>query len=165
MSWTVRADEGVAVPWRNGYGSTRELCRVPDRDDWLWRLSVATSTTTTETTTTTAAASSRPTRGRHQRARGVLRSRGCGSAAQLSSVVGQAWPYAGSGTECELEIASIKNQVMQSKIKSKIQEIKALPIDVNNEFDFKRKLRELKDLSKQVGIGVVTNVISSYLGY
>lgn len=45
MSWIVRADEGVAVPWRNGHGSTRELCRVPDRDDWLWRLSVATSTT------------------------------------------------------------------------------------------------------------------------
>ena len=67
--------------------------------------------------------------------------------------------------ECELEISSIKNQVMQSKIKSKIQEIQALPIDSNNEFDFKRKLIELKDLSKLVGIGVITNLISGYLGY
>ena len=67
--------------------------------------------------------------------------------------------------ECELEISSIKNQVMQSKIKSKIQEIQALPIDSKNEFDFKRKLVELKDLSKQVGIGVITSVISNYLGY
>ena len=64
-----------------------------------------------------------------------------------------------------LEISSIKNQVMQSKIKSKIQEIQALPIDSKNEFDFKRKLVELKDLSKQVGIGVITSVISNYLGY
>ena len=45
MTWTVPAAEARTVPWRNGHGSTRELCRVPDHDDWLWRLSVATSTT------------------------------------------------------------------------------------------------------------------------
>jgi len=67
--------------------------------------------------------------------------------------------------ECELEIASIQNEVMQSRIKSKIQEINELPINIDNEFDFKRKLGELKDLSKQVGVGVLTSVISAYLGY
>ena len=39
----VRADLGQVVPWRNGRGTTREVVRVPDRDDWDWRLSVATS--------------------------------------------------------------------------------------------------------------------------
>lgn len=27
--------------WRNGAGWTREICRVPERDDWHWRLSIA----------------------------------------------------------------------------------------------------------------------------
>jgi environmental stress-induced protein Ves len=31
------------VSWRNGLGTTRELVRVPDDDDWTWRLSVASS--------------------------------------------------------------------------------------------------------------------------
>lgn len=52
---------------------------------------------------------------------------------------------------------------MQSKVRSKIKEIEELPID--DEFNFKRKLSELKDLSKQVGVGILTTVISAYLGY
>ncbi|MXG92013.1 HutD family protein [Nocardioides flavescens] len=40
----VRAEQGRTVPWRNGLGTTRELARVPDSDDWHWRLSIATST-------------------------------------------------------------------------------------------------------------------------
>ena len=63
----------------------------------------------------------------------------------------------------ESEITSIKNDVMQSKVRSKIKEIEELPID--DEFNFKRKLSELKDLSKQVGVGILTTVISAYLGY
>lgn len=63
----------------------------------------------------------------------------------------------------ESEITSIKNDVMQSKVRSKIKEIEGLPID--DEFNFKRKLSELKDLSKQVGVGILTTVISAYLGY
>ena len=38
----------------------------------------------------------------------------------------------------ESEITSIKNDVMQSKVRSKIKEIEELPID--DEFNFKRKL-------------------------
>jgi len=67
--------------------------------------------------------------------------------------------------ECELEISLLKNQVMQSRIKNKIKEIEKLPIDIDKEFDFKKKLTELKDLSIQVGAGVLTSVISAYLGY
>ncbi|MEY4231398.1 MAG: hypothetical protein RLZZ362_2247, partial [Actinomycetota bacterium] len=29
------------VPWANGLGSTAVIARVPDSDDWAWRLSIA----------------------------------------------------------------------------------------------------------------------------
>lgn len=44
-SRTVRSDQSRTVSWRNGQGTTREIVRVPDRDDWQWRLALATSTT------------------------------------------------------------------------------------------------------------------------
>jgi len=67
--------------------------------------------------------------------------------------------------ECEPAILALDNEVMQSKIKSKINEIENLPVDIDNQFDFNKKLGELKDLSVQVGIGVLTSIISAYLGY
>ena len=45
--WTVAqacvipANEYVRTRWKNGQGWTREILRVPDRDDWDWRLSIA----------------------------------------------------------------------------------------------------------------------------
>lgn len=40
-SWVVPANEYRRDRWKNGAGWTREIVRVPDRDDWLWRLSIA----------------------------------------------------------------------------------------------------------------------------
>lgn len=37
----IRADDLRRMPWRNGQGSTREVLRVPDVEDWQWRLSIA----------------------------------------------------------------------------------------------------------------------------
>ncbi len=35
-----RVDHAV-VPWANGLGTTAVVARVPDSDDWVWRLSIA----------------------------------------------------------------------------------------------------------------------------
>ncbi|HJR74201.1 MAG TPA: HutD family protein [Luteimonas sp.] len=40
-SWVVPANEYRRERWKNGAGWTREIVRVPDRGDWLWRLSIA----------------------------------------------------------------------------------------------------------------------------
>jgi hypothetical protein len=40
-SHVVAANEYRRVRWKNGAGWTREIVRVPDREDWDWRLSIA----------------------------------------------------------------------------------------------------------------------------
>jgi environmental stress-induced protein Ves len=40
-SRVIPANEYRRVRWKNGLGWTREIVRVPDRDDWEWRLSIA----------------------------------------------------------------------------------------------------------------------------
>ena len=40
-SRVIPANEYQRVRWKNGLGWTREISRVPDRDDWGWRLSIA----------------------------------------------------------------------------------------------------------------------------
>jgi uncharacterized protein len=45
VSRTVRLDDARTVRWRNGRGLTRELVCEPERGDWHWRLTVATSAT------------------------------------------------------------------------------------------------------------------------
>jgi environmental stress-induced protein Ves len=40
-SFVVRAGGQARMRWKNGAGWTSESLRVPDRDDWDWRLSVA----------------------------------------------------------------------------------------------------------------------------
>ncbi|MEP6633148.1 MAG: HutD family protein [Luteimonas sp.] len=41
MSQIIPANEYRRVRWKNQLGWTREIVRVPDRDDWDWRLSIA----------------------------------------------------------------------------------------------------------------------------
>lgn len=42
MTWTmVHLVSVVPTAWRNGGGLTRELALWPDRDGWMWRMSVA----------------------------------------------------------------------------------------------------------------------------
>jgi len=42
MSWNiVRLVDIQPTPWRNGGGVTRELVAWPEKDDWVWRMSVA----------------------------------------------------------------------------------------------------------------------------
>ena len=40
-SRVIPANEYRRVRWKNGLGWTREIVRVPDNDDWDWRLSIA----------------------------------------------------------------------------------------------------------------------------
>lgn len=40
-SWVIPANEYRRERWKNGAGWTREIIRVPGRDDWSWRLSIA----------------------------------------------------------------------------------------------------------------------------
>lgn len=40
-SRVIPANDCRRERWRNGAGWTREICRVPEREDWLWRLSIA----------------------------------------------------------------------------------------------------------------------------
>ena len=40
-SRVIPANEYQRVRWKNGLGWTREIVRVPDVDDWDWRLSIA----------------------------------------------------------------------------------------------------------------------------
>ena len=40
-SRVIPANEYRRVRWKNGLGWTREIVRVPDVDDWDWRLSIA----------------------------------------------------------------------------------------------------------------------------
>lgn len=37
----IPANEYRRIRWKNGLGWTREIVRVPERDDWDWRLSIA----------------------------------------------------------------------------------------------------------------------------
>lgn len=37
----IPANEYRRERWKNGLGWTRQIVRVPDRDDWRWRLSIA----------------------------------------------------------------------------------------------------------------------------
>ncbi len=41
VSRVIPANEYRRVRWKNHLGWTREIVRVPDRDDWRWRLSIA----------------------------------------------------------------------------------------------------------------------------
>jgi uncharacterized protein len=41
LSRVVPANEYRRSRWKNGLGWTREIARVPDSDDWDWRLSIA----------------------------------------------------------------------------------------------------------------------------
>ncbi|HEY5971455.1 MAG TPA: HutD family protein [Pseudoxanthomonas sp.] len=41
QSRVIAANEYRRERWRNGHGWTREIVRVPDRDEWDWRLSIA----------------------------------------------------------------------------------------------------------------------------
>ncbi|KAF1718490.1 hypothetical protein CSC74_06410 [Pseudoxanthomonas yeongjuensis] len=40
-SKVIPANEYRRVRWKNGTGWTREIARMPDREDWDWRLSIA----------------------------------------------------------------------------------------------------------------------------
>jgi environmental stress-induced protein Ves len=40
-STVIPANEYRRVRWKNGTGWTREIARMPDREDWQWRLSIA----------------------------------------------------------------------------------------------------------------------------
>lgn len=40
-STVIPANEYRRIRWKNGTGWTREITRLPDRDDWDWRLSIA----------------------------------------------------------------------------------------------------------------------------
>lgn len=40
-SRVIAANEYRRERWKNGVGWTREIVRVPDREDWDWRLSIA----------------------------------------------------------------------------------------------------------------------------
>ena len=40
-STVIPANEYRRVRWKNGTGWTREIVRVPDREEWDWRLSIA----------------------------------------------------------------------------------------------------------------------------
>lgn len=40
-STVIPANEYRRVRWKNGTGWTREIARMPDREDWDWRLSIA----------------------------------------------------------------------------------------------------------------------------
>ncbi|MGH8060451.1 MAG: HutD/Ves family protein [Pseudoxanthomonas sp.] len=40
-SRVIPANEYRRVRWKNGTGWTREIARLPDREDWDWRLSIA----------------------------------------------------------------------------------------------------------------------------
>lgn len=40
-SRVIPANEYRRVRWKNGTGWTREIARMPDREDWDWRLSIA----------------------------------------------------------------------------------------------------------------------------
>ena len=40
-SGVIPANEYRRVRWKNGTGWTREIARMPDREDWDWRLSIA----------------------------------------------------------------------------------------------------------------------------
>ena len=66
---------------------------------------------------------------------------------------------------CELEISSLQNEVMQAKIRKSLNEAKQLPNTSEGEFDFKKKLGEIKSLSKEVGTQLLTAIIMKYLGY
>ena len=37
----IPANEYRRTRWKNGQGWTREILRMPDSDDWTWRLSIA----------------------------------------------------------------------------------------------------------------------------
>lgn len=42
MSWNIVPLDGVVpMPWKNGGGTTRELITWPNKDEWIWRMSVA----------------------------------------------------------------------------------------------------------------------------
>ena len=42
MTWKIiHLNEVVPTPWRNGFGTTRELVAWPDSAAWQWRVSVA----------------------------------------------------------------------------------------------------------------------------
>src|SRR5690606_5169475 len=40
-SFLVRAEDCRRMRWKNGAGWTSEILRVPDVEDWRWRLSIA----------------------------------------------------------------------------------------------------------------------------
>lgn len=40
-AYVIPANEYRRVRWKNGLGWTREILRVPDAEDWHWRLSIA----------------------------------------------------------------------------------------------------------------------------
>lgn len=40
-AFVIPANEYRRVRWKNGLGWTREIIRVPDGEDWQWRLSIA----------------------------------------------------------------------------------------------------------------------------
>lgn len=66
---------------------------------------------------------------------------------------------------CELEISALQNEVMQAKIRKNLAEAKQLPNTSEGEFNFKKKLGEVKNLSKEVGTQLLTAIIMKYLGY
>lgn len=41
IAHVIPANEYRRIRWKNGLGWTREILRMPDRDDWAWRLSIA----------------------------------------------------------------------------------------------------------------------------
>jgi environmental stress-induced protein Ves len=41
LSRVIPANDYRRERWRNGAGWTRAICRVPERDEWDWRLSIA----------------------------------------------------------------------------------------------------------------------------
>jgi environmental stress-induced protein Ves len=38
----IRYGQHIEMPWKNGFGVTREICRLDDEDGLLWRASIAT---------------------------------------------------------------------------------------------------------------------------
>jgi len=62
------------------------------------------------------------------------------------------------------EVNSIDNDLISQKIKNQLNAALSQPMDAEGEWNTKRILRGVLDLSKQVGCGVLTAAVAHYLG-
>ncbi|EJD6043684.1 hypothetical protein J9231_17290 [Providencia rettgeri] len=67
--------------------------------------------------------------------------------------------------EIQADINSIQNDIVAFKIKKELVGAQNQPMTAKGEFTFKKILGNILSMSKDVGCGVLTAVITKYLGY